>query len=91
MISELLDEGYQVTLTMKESIPVNDGIVDEYKLDVSKRKVMSFAIDYIKTDFIEVKKGFPIDNIAEVDLSIDMVIMKGEDFRRLRKLAEKYE
>jgi hypothetical protein len=88
MINDLLDEGYQVNLTMKGPVPAKDGLLNENTLEENKDKLFKFVTDYLKKEFLEVKKGFPKKGIAEVDLSIDMVVMKGEDFRRLRKLLE---
>lgn len=90
-IREIINDGYQVTLTMKEAIPLNNGFLDREVLDDRKRKVMSFAIDYIKSDFIDVKQSFPKDEIAEVDLSIDMVILHGDEYRRLKRILDRYE
>lgn len=91
MINDLLEEGYQVNLTMKGPVKAVDGQLDKKTLDENTTKLFKFVTDYLKKDFLEVKKSFPKKGIVEVDLSIDMVVMKGEDFRQLRKLLERYE
>ena len=88
MINDLLDESHPLMMTMKGPVPAKDGILDEDTLEENKDKLFKFVTAHLKKEFLEVKKGFPKKGIAELDLSIDMVVMKGEDFRRLRKLLE---
>lgn len=91
MISELLEEGYQVNLTMKSKVDVEDGLLNDKEMIENGNKLFKFVTDYLRKDFLEIKKGFPIDGKAEVDMSIDIVVMKGEDFRLLQKILERYE
>lgn len=36
-------------------------------------------------DLIDVNRGYPQDNIQEIDLSLDVVVLKYEDFQKLIK------
>lgn len=92
MIRDILEEGYQVNLTMKGPVEVDvTGELDPQTLRENTDKLFKFVTDYLKTDFMEIKKGFPKQGVAEVDLSIDMVVLKGEDYRRIIKELDKYE
>ena len=83
-------EAHQVNLTMRERMDVDKGILDREKLIESKQKLMKFAMDYLKDELIEVEQTF-IDRGGQsvVELSIDAVVIKGDEYRRLVKMLER--
>lgn len=87
-IEDILDEAFQVNLTMKESLPVTNGILDRDELLNRKKRLLEFSMDYLKDSFVTVKQYFPDleTDMSEVDLSVDFVVITGEQYRRLRKL-----
>ena len=87
-IREILEECYQVNFTSKEHLSIGEGILDESVLSNRKKQILSFATHYLKEDFVEVHKGFPEKGEVEVEFSLDFVVLKGEDYRRLMKLIE---
>lgn len=91
MIREILEEGYQVNLTMKGSIDIENGIPDDKQIREHQDKLFKFVSDYLKKDFVEVKKSFPKDGEAEIEMSIDIIVLKGEDYRRIMKYLDRYE
>ncbi|MGK2864874.1 MAG: hypothetical protein ACSLE0_23280 [Chitinophagaceae bacterium] len=91
MIREILEEGRQVNLTMRGPVEVEDGLPDEATIRKQGDKLFKFVTDYLRKDILEMKKGFPKDGEAEVELSIDIVVLKGEDYRRIMKYLDKYE
>jgi len=90
-IREILEEAYTVMVSSKESVPLVDGLIDEAILADKTKKLMSFGMHYLRTDFVEVEKKFPKNDEVEVDLHMDFVVIKGDEYRRLMKLMDKYE
>lgn len=92
MIREILDDAYQVNLSMKTNVAVEPG---EYPsivaLEQNENKLFKFVTDYLRKEFIDRKVGFPKEGMAEVDMSVDMVVLKGEDYRQILKHLDKYE
>ena len=86
MIREILEDAYQVNLTMKTEVAVEPG---EYPslvaLEKTEDKLFKFVTDYLRKEFIERKVGFPKQGVAEVDVSVDMVCLRGDDYRRIIK------
>lgn len=86
MIREILEEAYQVNLTMKTDVAVEPGeYPDITVLEGNENKLFKFVTDYLRREFIERKVAFPKDGMAEVEFGIDMVCLKGEDYRKLMK------
>ena len=85
----VIDEAFHVTLTMRERMDVTKGVLDRDRLILAKQNLMKFAMDYLKDDIIEVKQEF-VDRggQAVVDLSIDAVVLRGEEYRALVKRLE---
>jgi len=83
-------EAHQVNLTMRERMDVDKGVLDRESLTQGKQKLMKFAMDYLKEELVEVKQEF-VDRggQAVVELSIDAVVLKGEEYRRLMKVLER--
>lgn len=90
-VREILEEVYQVNLRTKEHLPVENGVIDEALISSRKKATLSFGVNYLREDFVEVHKSFPENGEVEVDFGIDLVVLKGEDYRRLMKLLDKYE
>lgn len=87
---EIVEDVHQVNLTMRERMDVTNGILDRERLTEGKQKLMKFAMDYLKDELIEVKQEF-VDSGGQsvIELSIDAVVMRGEEYRRLVKILEK--
>ena len=89
MIREILDDAYQVNLTMKGPVEVEKGLYpDKATIRENEDKLFKFVTDYLRGEFLEKKIGFPKKGIAEIDLTIDMVVLKGEDYRKILKLLD---
>ena len=83
---------YPMNLTMRERMKVEGGVLDREALVEAKQKLMKFAMDYLKEELIEVKHSF-VDRggNSEVDLTIDAVVITGDDWRRLSAKLERIE
>jgi len=91
-MTDILEDGYQVNMTMKGPVEVDSkGELDNQTVRQSTDKLFKFVTDYLRKDFLEIKKEFPKQGVAEVDLSIDMVVLKGDDYRKLKRIADRYE
>lgn len=91
MIRSLLEEGRQVNLTMRGPVNVENGVLDYKAVRKQEDNLFKFVTDYLKRDLMETKKEFPKDGVAEVELSIDVVVLKGDDYRRIMKIIDRYE
>lgn len=91
MIREILEEGRQVNMTMKGPIEVENGMPNEIQIKENSEKLFKFVTDYLRKDFVKIKKGFPKNGEADVELSIDIVVLDGEDYRRIMKYIDKHE
>lgn len=87
MISDILNEGYQVTLRMKGKVEVENGVPDQRMIRDNEDKLLKFVTDYLRNEFIEKTKAFPKNGLAEIDLMVDMVVMKGEHYRTIKEIA----
>lgn len=92
MIRDLLvDNSYNVSLSMSSKIEEENGIVNEKVLNERKDKLFKFVSDYLKKDFLTVEKSFPKNGEVEVNLSLDFVVIKKDRFDKLVKILESYE
>ena len=90
-IRDILEEAYQVNFYSKEYLPVVNGLVDDSLISSRKKTVLSFGMNYLREDFVEVTKSYPKNDQIEVDFGLDFVVLKGDEYRRLIKLLDKYE
>lgn len=92
MIRDILEEGYQVNLRMQVPVEVEPGeYPDSQKTRIAEDRLFKFLTDYLRKDFLLKTVSFPKNGIAEVDLGIDMVCIKGDDYRRIMDKLDKYE
>jgi len=87
-IADIVDDAQQVTLTMIEDIPTENGILDKHVLGKRKEALMSFAMKYLQDFCVKEKQAFPSEETTKVELSVDFVVIDGQEYRRLRRIID---
>lgn len=74
----------KITANYKFTTPLYNGGANESNIQLQKEQFMMHAFRK-HLDLINTSKHYPIDNILDVDLSLDVVILKQSEYDQLIK------
>lgn len=79
---------YPVNYQLKTPINVNNGILNDQMLERAKRAFVMETVGVWKDDIVKTAQGYPQDDVSDVIFDIDVVILKRDDFDRLKLILE---
>lgn len=87
-ITTILEESiYPVSYQLKTPINVNNGIMNEQMLERAKRAFVMETVGTWQNELVKTAQGYPVDDISDVIFTIDCVIIKRQDFDKLKELV----
>jgi len=75
--------------TKTHSLNTLNGILNEDNLQFAKRTLLMDAIRE-HTDLVKTKQHYPHNDIADVDLTLDVVIMSRKQYDKLKEESSNY-
>lgn len=76
-----------ITANYKFSLPLYNGGVNESNIQLQKEQFMMHTFRK-HLNLISVNKHYPIDDTLDIDLSLDLVVMKRSEYNELIKSLE---
>lgn len=86
----LLDEEV-FTVFNKEVVTVssnNKGFINQDALDKRKRILLKTAVEYLTSEVVRVKRGYPTIDEQDVGIEVDCVVMNREVFNQLKSFID---
>lgn len=88
------DNSNHVGGKMKAFVPTQNGIMDAGALRELKKRMLSYNTTHLLDEVVKHKQEYPIKNGmtrkegSEVDLEVDLIVMKRDDFKQITKFLE---
>jgi hypothetical protein len=91
ILNILEEDVFTVYKEEKEYIDTNNGVLNERYLKNRKKLLLKQAVEYLTDEVVTAKQQYPVNNVSEVDMSIDLVVMKRKDLDYILKYIEEHE
>tara|TARA_R110000851_G_scaffold296262_2_gene451340 strand:+ start:4573 stop:4848 length:276 start_codon:yes stop_codon:yes gene_type:complete len=88
MIYNVIDDA--TPLVVRKTIVVNtdNGILNKEVLRKEKRKMFIDNLDYLVEQYVKVNKEYPVNNLSNVHLSLEVAVLEYEDFLEIKKYID---
>jgi len=73
---------HSITTSKTLKLPLYNQGTNEMNIKFAKEMLIMNAVRSL-TNVIEVKKEYPVDNVIEIDLSLDVVLLSKDEYKRL--------
>ncbi len=91
-VERILEEGmYPVKYTLSTPINVNNGVLNDDMLNRARQSFLSRTVGTWGEELVDTHQEYPENDISEVVFDIDVVLLKGEDFKLLKEYYERDE
>jgi len=73
---------HSITTSKSLKLPLYNEGTNEMNIKFAKEMLIMNAVRSL-TNTIEVKKHYPVDNVVEIDLSLDVVLLTKKEYKQL--------
>lgn len=87
----LENDVFTVYAEQKDYVDTNNGILNESYLAKRKKLLLKKSVEYLADEVIKVDQSYPVNDVSEVTMNIDLVVMKKEDLDYILKYIEEHE
>lgn len=77
------DAAHTVYASYVTAIDTNNGILNEEKLKHERENLFRKATQYLQEEFITETQRYPVGDISSVEMDIDFVAVKREDWQEI--------
>lgn len=82
-IIDILEDVLPVYSTQKHSINTNNGILNDEYLSYHKKAMLKKVIGYFSNELVNIKQGYPKNDLSEVEFSTDFIMIKRKEYTKL--------
>lgn len=82
----ILEDALTVYAEEEHSINTNNGILNDEYLNYHKRALLKKSVNYLTDEVVKHKQSYPKNDISDVNLTVDFVVLKANQYNKLMNL-----
>lgn len=85
----ILEGVFSVYDRKEHNISTNNGILNNTNIRKEKVSLVKNAVEYLAEEVVSSVQHYPVNDISQVDLELDVVVLKRKDFEFLKEQFQK--
>lgn len=91
ILEMLEDDVFTVAAFETEYVDTNNGMLNEEYLNRRKKILLENSVSYLAEEVTKSTQGYPVNDVSEVKLELDLVVMQRKDLDAILKYIEEHD